>query len=222
MYNHCRHGLILAAFGTILLPSLAVAAPTTMLEKSANYVFGNEVRAFRVPTTDSAGKIKYYDVVIKLTVGQTGVIASTATVAATLSPAPATTQVIVPGTYKASDGTTCTITNMTATSGRIESNFLCKTGTASWEMKVATGPISSGHPFLTQLVAAGMDKLSDAATYSWGYVTGSGRIAACDYFGFNGTNNIIGIKTNGSQIILSSFSNNSPATFRCNGTLIKQ
>lgn len=89
------------------------------MEKSANYTFGNEVRAFRVPTTDSAGKINYYDVVIKLTVGQTGVIASTANVTATNSLNPPTSVSILPDTYKASDGTVCTATNFTLTSGRI-------------------------------------------------------------------------------------------------------
>ena len=108
------------ALGVALAPALAVAAPATQLEKSATYVFGSEVHAFRVPTTDSAGKIKYNDVVIKLTVGQTGVIATTAKVTATASLNPPTSVTIVPGSYKASDGTVCNATNFTLTSGRVQ------------------------------------------------------------------------------------------------------
>ena len=210
-----------SALAATLAPVLVAAAPQTMLEKSANYAFGNEVRAFRVPTTDSTGKIKYYDVVIKLTVGQTGVIGSTANVTATSSPNPPTSVNIVPGTYKASDGTVCTATNFALTSGRIQTNFLCLTPTAyNWEFSVVTGPISEGHTYLSQLVAAGVDKLADAATYSWGVVTtGNGRVADCYNFD---EDYIVGAKSNGSQIVLSVFYYRSPAAFRCGGTMIKQ
>ena len=209
------------ALGVALAPALAVAAPTTQLEKSATYAFGSEVHAFRVPTTDSAGKIKYNDVVIKLTVGQTGIIATTANVTATASLNPPTSVTIVPGSYKASDATVCTATNFTLTSGRIQSNFLCVTPTGyNWEFSVVTGPISEGHTYLSQLVAAGVDKLADAATYSWGLVTtGNGRVAACTYFddGY-----VVGAKANGNQIVLSAFYYRSPAAFRCGGTMVKQ
>ena len=212
---------ILPALASLWAPGWAAAAPQAMLEKSANYAFGNEVRAFRVPTTDSAGKIKYYDVVIKLTVGQTGVIGSTANVTATSSLNPPTSVNIVPGTYKASDGTVCTATNFTLTSGRIQTNFLCVTPTAyNWEFSVVTGLITAGHTYLTQLVAAGVDKLADAPTYSWGAVTtGNGRVAGCSYFN-NGY--IVGAKTNGNQLVLSIFRASAPATFYCGGTMVKQ
>ncbi|MFZ1431402.1 MAG: hypothetical protein WAS21_32160 [Geminicoccaceae bacterium] len=211
----------LAAVIFALPPTVAVAAPTTMLEKSATYAFGNEVRAFRVPTTDSAGKIKYNDVVIKLTVGATGVIATTAKVTATGSPNPPTSVNIVPGSYKASDGTICTATNFTLTSGRVQTNFLCITPVArNWEFSVVTGPISDGHTYLSQLVTAGVDKLADAATYSWGIgTTGNGRVAACEYFddGY-----VVGAKSNGNQLVLSAFYYRSPAAFRCGGTMVKE
>lgn len=221
MNDPYRSGAVLTALGVALTPTLAAAAPTTMLEKSATYAFDKEFHSFRVPTTDSTGKIKYYDVVIKLTVGTTGVISPTATVTATLSPSPPTSQVIVPGTYKASDNTVCTVTNFNLTSGRIQSHFSCNTPTnLLWEMEVTTGTISSGHPYLTQLVAAGIDKLIDAATYSWGIVTtGNGKVAVCDYFN---EDYVVGVKTNGNQIIPSIFYYNDPADFRCGGTLVKQ
>lgn len=205
-----------------LFPTLAIAAPGAQLDKSASYVFGNEVRAFRVPTTDSTGKIKYFDIVIKLSVGSTGTIASTATVTATASPAPPVTQVIVPGTYKASDNTVCTVTNFTVTTGRVQSHFNCTTPTGYlWEMELATGPIGTGHPYLAQLVTAKVDKLSDAATYTWGRVTtGNGRVAACSYFN-DGV--VVGAKSNGQQIVLSAFHPNPTSVYLyCGGTLVKQ
>lgn len=161
--NRIRAALAAVIFA--LPPTLAVGAPTTMLEKSVTYAFGNEVRAFRVPTTDSAGRIKYNDVVIKLTVGPTGVIATTAKVTATGSPNPPTSVNLVPGTYKAPDGTTCSVTNFTLTNGRIQSNVLCVTPTTTnWEFSVATGPVAMGHPYLDNLVASAIDKRSDANT----------------------------------------------------------
>lgn len=212
---------VLLMLSFALAPALAQAAPSTMLEKSATYAFGSEVHAFRVPTTDSAGKIKYNDVVIKLTVGATGVIATTAKVAATASPNPPTSVNIVPGSYKASDGTVCTATNFTLTSGRVQTNFVCITPVArNWEFSVVTGPISDGHTYLSQLVTAGVDKLADAPTYSWGIATtGNGRVAACEYFddGY-----VVGAKSNGNQLVLSAFYYRSPATFRCGGTMVKE
>ena len=114
MSNCCRLATSLVALASGLTPAMAMAAPATQLDKSATYAFGNEVHAFRVPTTDSAGKIKYNDVVIKLTVGATGVIATSATVTVTASVNPPTSVNLVPGSYKASDGTTCTVTNRDA------------------------------------------------------------------------------------------------------------
>ena len=222
MRSDFKSRLAYGAIAGALFPTLAIAAPGAQLEKSATYVFGNEVRSFRVPTTDSTGKIKYFDIVIKLSVGSAGTIASTATVTATASPAPPVTQVIVPGTYKASDNTVCIVTNFTLTSGRVQSHFNCTTPPSSrWEMELATGPIGTGHPSLSKLIRAGIDKLGDAATYTWGEVTtGPGRIAACnDAFGGGRP---IGAKSNGNQIILSAFNYDAPANIACGGTLVKQ
>ena len=162
--SDCTKG-VLVALVSALAPTLALAAPGTMLEKSATYAFGSEVHAFRVPTTDSAGKIKYNDVVIKLTVGATGVIATSAKVTATASVNPATSVNLVPGSYKASDGTACTVTNVTLTDARIQSNVTCLTPTSNnWEFSVVTGPVAAGHPYLSNLVAAGIDQRSDVNT----------------------------------------------------------
>lgn len=209
--------------GAALVPALAVAAPTAQLEKSATYAFGSEVHAFRVPTTDSAGKIKYNDVVIKLTVGQTGVIATTAKVTATASLNPPTSVSLVPGSYKASDGTTCTVTNVVLTDARIQSNLTCLTPTSTnWEFSVVTGPVAAGHPYLSDLVAAGIDKRTDVNTQVWGLVTGGSGYAKVGNCGYFSAGYIIGAKTNGSQIIISSLFYSNPAQFRCGGTLVKQ
>lgn len=216
---------VLLALVSALSPTLALAAPTTMLEKSATYAFGDEVHAFRVPTTDSTGKIKYNDVVIKLTVGPTGVIATTAKVTATASPNPPTSVNLVPGTYKASDGTTCTVTNIVLTNGRIQSNVLCLTPTTTnWEFSVVTGSVSAGHPYLDNLVAAAIDKRSDVNTQIWGLVTsgtGYAKIAGCGLNVFI-TNRIVGARTNGNQLIVSAYYPSNPASFTCSGTLVKQ
>ena len=81
-----------------IAPALAMAAPNTLLEKSATYALDNQYRSYRVPTPDSTGKIKYYDVTVKLTVGPTGIIAPSAIVTATLSPNIAS-MIIAPGSY---------------------------------------------------------------------------------------------------------------------------
>ncbi len=203
MSNCCRLATSLVALASGLAPAMAMAAPATQLEKSATYAFGNEVHAFRVPTTDSAGKIKYNDVVIKLTVGATGVIATSATVTATASVNPPTSVSLVPGSYKASDGTTCTVTNLTLTDARVQSNLTCLTPTSfNWEFSVVTGPVAAGHPYLSDLVAGGVDKRSDVNTQIWGLSDrwiNSAKIGACIFL----TKNIIGAKTNGTQIIVS-------------------
>ena len=46
-------------------------------------------------------------------------IATSATVTATASVNPPTSVNLVPGSYKASDGTTCTVTNVTLTDARV-------------------------------------------------------------------------------------------------------
>lgn len=219
-----RSKAVLLTFSFALAPALAQAAPTTMLEKSATYAFGNEVHAFRVPTTDSAGKIKYNDVVIKLTVGPTGVIATSAKVTATASASPPTSVNLVPGSYKSSDGTTCTVTNVALTDARIQSNVLCLSPqfSTNWEFSVVSGSVSTGHPYLFNLIAAGIDKRSDVNTQIWGIVTsGSGNAFLGNCRAFSG-NLIIGTKTNGSQIIVSSYNTANPAPFLCGGTLVKQ
>jgi hypothetical protein len=207
-----------------LLPSVAAAQanPRMMLEKSQSYALDNNVRAFQVPVTDSAGVVKFYDITVTLGVSATGVPISTASVTATRSPA-VSTGVIVPGTYLATDGTRCVVTNITLTNGRIQSFFSCLdngVSTLPHQLSVATGPVSAGHPFLDALLAAGINLRPDVNTYTWGLTTnGTFSVGTCGNFGPGWP---IGAKTNGNQLILSVFNYFKPGAFRCSATFMKQ
>ena len=128
-----------------LVPTLALAAPKAMLEKSATYALDSTIRSFRVPTQDSAGNIKYYDVTITLTIDSNG--KPTAAVVSSNPSLSVVQGVIQPGTYRAANGATCTVTNITLNNGRIQSFFRCTNGANLFELSVATGAVSAGHPF---------------------------------------------------------------------------
>jgi hypothetical protein len=211
--------VVFCAMSAASLPGVSLAAtPTAMLEKSQSYAHDNVVRAFRVPTRDVNGKIKFFDVTIELSVRNNGTLDTFADVTATPS-TNVVTGVIPPGRYRASDGTICDITNMTLTNGRIQSFFDCteEVGT-KFELSAATGPISNGHPYLAFLKGLTLDKLTDSATYTWGRVTnGSFDIASCGNYS---TSYAVGAKTNGSKLNLTIFGSN--ASQRCQATLTKQ
>lgn len=218
-----------AALAALLLSAVgpgvgsAQTNPRIMLEKSPAYALNNEVRAFRVPVTNSAGTIRFFDVVVRLTVNAQGIVAPSAVVSATASPS-VTTGVIPPGTYRASDGTVCTATNITLQGGRIQSFFNCVRANApQFSFNVTTGTVTSGHPHLAQLTAASITKLGDVGTYTWGVVTGvvtSQAMAGCVSFVLGNT---VGAKTNGNVVALSVFLLGQPnPTFQCGVTLTKQ
>ncbi len=205
---------------SVLLPSVAHAAtPSIMLEKSASYALSDTVRAFTVPTIDSTGKVKYFDVIIDLNVNAAGIISPTANVLATPF-TPVATRVLIPGKYQVSGSAdTCDVSNLTLTNGRIQSIFKCTHGATVSGLSVVNGTISAGHPFLAELLARKVNLQSDVATQTWGLTDGSNLyIGSCLYYGGYG----IGAKTNGSQIILSTYSTGvAPHTYRCGNTLTK-
>ncbi len=223
--NHKTASLcMLVTLCCALLPALAAGQtnPRIMLEKSQSYAVDKTVRAFQVPVTDSAGVVKYYDITVTLGVSTTGIVSSSATVAATPSPS-VTSGVIVPGTYVAADGTKCVVTNVTLTNGRIQSFFSCLDNgvtTAAQQLSVATGPVSAGHPFLDLLVIAGIDVRPDTSTYSWGLTTNG--VFSVGNVGSYGPRWPVGAKTNGNQLILSIFSYAKPGNFACSATFTKQ
>ncbi|MEQ1559742.1 MAG: hypothetical protein ABL933_12490 [Methyloglobulus sp.] len=205
----------------VLLPLVGQAAtPSIMLEKSASYALKNSVYAFTVPTTDSTGKVKYFDVIIDLNVNAAGIISPTANVTATPF-VPVATRVLVPGKYQVSGSTdTCDVSNLTLTNGRIQSIFKCTHGTAVNGLSVVNGTISAGHPFLAELLAKKVNLQSDVATQTWGLTDGTTfAIGSCAYY-YAGY--AVGAKTNGNQIILSTYSTGvAPHTYRCGNTLTK-
>jgi hypothetical protein len=207
-------------FLSTFIPSVALgqANPRIMLEKSASYELDNKVRAFRVPVTNSAGVVTYFDITVTLGVSTTGVVSPTAAVIATKS-LEVTTRVIPPGTYVATDGTRCVVTNFTLTNGRIQSFFSCNDGGRLHQLSLATGLISAGHPYLTQLVAAGIHTHPDVNTYTWGLTTnGTFGVGTCGNYGDGYP---VGAKTNGSQLILSIFNYWAPGAFQCSATFTK-
>ncbi|NOT55024.1 MAG: hypothetical protein HOP18_10495 [Deltaproteobacteria bacterium] len=222
---HLSHYHLFAVimFLSTLIPSVALgqANPRIMLEKSQSHALDNKVRAFRVPVTNSTGVVTYYDVTVTLGVGTTGVVSPTAAVTATRSLS-VTTGVIPPGTYVATDGTRCVVTNFTLTNGRIQSFFSCNdngAGGAPHQLSIATGLVSAGHPFLTDLIEAGIHVRPDVNTYTWGLTTnGALNIGTCNGFS---TGYPIGAKTNGNQLILSLFYQSAPSGFYCSATFTK-
>jgi len=206
-----------------LLPVVAMSQtnPRIMLEKSSSYAVDNELRAFRVPVTDSEGAVKFYDITVTLGVDLTGIVDPNATVLATPSPA-VRTGVIRPGSYTATDGTTCQVTNMVLSNGRIQSFFSCLdngVSTHPHQLSVATGPISQGHPFEARLVGVEINTHPDVDTYTWGLTT-NGRfyVGTCGNYS---TNWPVGAKTDGNQLILSIFNFYAPGGFRCSATFTR-
>jgi hypothetical protein len=211
-------GLILS----VLIPLAAEAAtPTALLQNSSLFAVKRNIFAFRVPTTDINGKVQYFDIKVKTFVNPDGTFDPIADVIASPSLV-VKTGVIQPGTYQSLNGmTTCTVTNVTLTSGRIQSFLNCDFNSGNFfTLSVATGLVSDGHPFQTELVAAGIDQKPDMDTYTWGLATDSDStkfVGNCNFpLGY-----IVGAKTNGNQLVLSRFAPNT-GVFSCSGTLLRQ
>ena len=200
--------------------AVQAATPSIMLEKSASYALNDTVYAYRVPTQDSLGVIKYFDVYIDLNVNSNGTIATTANVSSFPSKS-VTTGVIAPGTYQETGGTDkCTVTNMTLTNGRIQSFFSCTYGTVTrFEFSVATGPLTAGHPYLAELLLKKVNTRTDVGTQTWGIVGDSFfSLGACQ---FNARGTAIGAMTNGSKIVISVINNSALPNTYCINTLNK-
>lgn len=220
-HYYCKLAIIAFVIGGGLLTTgVSHAVERAMLEKSASFALNNSVHAFRVPTVDNLGALKYYDVKIDLLLNPNGTIQTTANVASSPSPNVGTVN-IVPGVYQESNGTDkCTVINMRLPNGRLVSTVKCTDGNVvadNFEFVVASGPISTGHPFLTQLVADKVNLRTDAANYNWGM-----RSAAVFSVGVC-THNFkdpIGAYTNGNQLVLTVVATTNAATV-CTTTLTK-
>lgn len=207
---------------------MLTTTPRMYLERSTVLSFDRQFRAYRVPTVDANGAVRYLDITVTLTAGTNGIPASTATVTAVASPNVAS-NAIVPGTYKYLPVTTtnvdsCVVTNTALVGGRTQSFFNCLDNGRAFEMSVATGPISVGHPFLTELQNAGAHTRTDAANYFWGKVTASDSnryLGSCSFY----TRDIVGIKQINNQIIVynfGSYSNDAANGVDCSVILTRQ
>jgi hypothetical protein len=194
--------ILVSLLGCMVITPYAQAVPqTAKLENSATFATGQTVQAFRVPTFDSTNKSKFYDVVIDLNINTDGSTTS-ATVTSTPSLIIGTVNV-VPGTYQETGGTDkCVVTNIKLINGRTQSLFRCAdTATTGgvFEFSVATGAISAGHPFQSQLIAKKVNIRTDVSTQNWGIVTATNnnafRLGGCVFGSPIGT--AVGVKTNG-------------------------
>jgi len=216
---------VFALMTVIFIPSITFSAvPSAMLEKSATYALGNTVHAFRLPTVNNVGQIKYYDVDVRLNVNPNGTITTANVTKSQLSPL-VTTGVIAPGTYQETGGTDkCIVTNMTLTNGRIQSFFKCANGTNVanvFEFSVATGQVTAGHPFLAELLLKKVNTRTDVNTQTWGIGTTQGgfNLGGCSFGGLAGT--AIGTKTNGNVITVNVINNGAAPNTYCAPTMTK-
>lgn len=216
-------GATVVALAGMLVPSLVSAQATTpkvLLEKSATFALDKQYKSYRVPTISSNGSIKYYDVTVTLTVAADGKIGTSAAVVSALSPN-VTIATVPPGSYKSPAGTTCRNANVQLSNGRTQSSLSCTDSNGTHQISVANGSVVAGHPYFPQLQKAGIDTLADANTSAWGIVNNnSPNFTSIDNCSSFGVGNVVSVKTNGSEIIVSAFGSGNFA--RCGFSLVKQ
>lgn len=154
----------LAALATSMAAQ-AQTPPAVYLERAQVLPTGNVVHAYRVPTINVNGGIKYWDVEITLSVNDQGRIAANAAVVSAPSPKVLGNN-FVKGTYKAPDGLVCTVDVSFVGSGRQELSVACGTG---FSATLSTGDIA-GHPFEPDLLAAHIDQITGYRDYAWGKI----------------------------------------------------
>jgi hypothetical protein len=164
-------GVLLMA---ILVPTLALAQPpTAFIERSKVIATGEEIHLYGLPTLDSTGRTRYYDVTVTIDVRNSGRPATTATVSSVASPRVRTNE-FVPGEYTGltnGAGATCTLAS-SPFAGRTEATLHCVLNSNpghTIDIQWYTGPIA-GHPLEPQLTDAGLDALPGNAEYAWGRV----------------------------------------------------
>ncbi len=108
------------------------------------------------------------------------------------------------GIYKAADGTLCEVTNYKIPR-RVRSYLSCDTTFGHhFELATVTGSISSGHPYLAQLLAEGVDELSVADAFMWRVELNSHfRIGDC--YIYCTTRNPVGAQVSGKSLSLSAY-----------------
>lgn len=216
-----EHNLLItlgfAAVGSLLASPSFAATPKAYLENAQVFATGKKIQAFRVPTTDIDGKVKYYDLTIDLNILDDGKIDTVAaSIKAALSPNFAANKFIA-GTYVDGLGATCTVVTTVLQGGRTEAAMSCKhtnghTIQANW----VTGLIK-GHPFELELKAAKIDLIPAYSNYSWGKVANS---TTSFWWGCMGANEILSARQNGTTLSLGGY--NSSNQQACGVNLTKK
>lgn len=216
------------ALPLVFASGVSLAEPRAFLDKGQVFAIGDEVKALQVPTEDSAGKIQFYDMTIKLNIGDDGLPNPVADVAAKKSPS-IKFRSIVPGVYQSTDGSvTCNVTNITLTDGRIQSFLTCPPSKSKFGLSVVTGKVNKGHPYLSELTAASITKRSDVNTQTWGLVTsGNFLVGSCgsSTSSFYAAGLPVGVKTDGKTLVVSVYVRDrfvGEGSFVCGATFIKQ
>jgi hypothetical protein len=161
---------VLGSVAAALFAPCLVSAQTAFAERSEPIVLGQEVNLFNLPTKDATGETtKYWDVTITLQQDANGkVIDATATSV----PAPKIrSSLFVVGDYVADTGETCKL-QASAFNGRTQYDLRCAYFDGSNHSFATTwfsGAIK-GHPYETDLVAAGLDTIVGNKDYSWGRI----------------------------------------------------
>lgn len=163
-------GTALATLAVIFPVAGHAVPPKAYLDQAQVYATGNKIQAFRIPTVNSDGKTKYYDLTINLNVLDNGKINTRkAKITTALSPN-VNSNKFIQGTYVDANGIKCTLTTTVLPGGRSQAAMTCiAPNSASIQMTWVTGPIA-GHPFELALKAAGIDKLTSQNDYSWGKI----------------------------------------------------
>ncbi len=207
--------LVVMVLGVFIASPSFAATPTAYLENAQIFATGKQFQAFRVPTVDSDGKVKYYNLTIDLDVLSDGTINSLPTLASEIALTTSSNK-FIPGTYSDGLGTTCTVVTTVLPGGRTEAAISCsRCCTAHLQANWITGPASK-HPFEVQLRAAGIDKLSYYNNYSWGIVgNGDGN-----WWGCIDPNDVISAGQIGNTLVIAGF--NTANVQKCAVNMAKQ
>ncbi len=218
-FNYALRGLGFIAVGSLLAAPSFAATPTAYLENAQVFATGKKIQAFRVPTTDVDGKVKYYNLTIDLNVLNDGTIDTVAAdINAVLSPTVSSLK-FISGNYSDGSGTACTVATSTLQGGRMEVSLSCKRGSSYYIQAGAVSGLIAGHPFELDLKAAGIDKIPGYGNYAWG------KIATAYNNGYSwwdcmGTNDIISARQVGNTIAISGYDTGN--TLKCGVVLTKK
>jgi hypothetical protein len=206
-----RLALVTVAAAASFCAHAQTTPQSAFLERGQVLASGNQVKTFRLPTTDANNKVTYWDVTIDLTVDANGKPAADAVVTSVKSPKFSGSD-FVAGTYKDTFGNLCRFTTAILDGGRQEVAFNCSFLTGS----VVNGPIE-GHPFELDLTAAKIGDIPGYRNYSWGLV---GYSNSSFNWGCFGTNEVISARQIANQIVITNYGSNNIVD--CSMTLVRQ